>query len=316
MCQDNAFSKQHLRLMAGSDSMNIRTVAVIGAGTMGAGIAQVCAQAGWDTRLYDAFPEGLVRGMDSIEGFWKKGVEIGKTTEKQKAEWSTNLSSSGDMAEAVSEADLVIEAVPEIMELKQEIFSSLEEMAPSHAILATNTSSLRISEIANSTNCGNRIIGMHFFNPVPVMKLLEIVRHDGCSDETIQVAQTVGSSMGKESILVNDVPGFATSRLGVVLGNEAVRMLADGVASATDIDTAMRLGYRHPMGPLELSDLVGLDVRRDILNSLAESFEDESYRPHDLLNKLVSEGSLGKKSGKGIYNWSEGRKSEREDLPV
>ena len=296
--------------------MDIRTVAVIGAGTMGAGIAQICAQAGWETRLYDTFPEGLAKGMSSIEGFWSRGVEIGKTTEEQRGEWSANLSASGDMSEAVSEADLVIEAVPEVMELKQEIFRSLEELAPSHAILATNTSGLKIGQIANSTNCGDRIIGMHFFNPVPLMKLLEIVRHDGCSEKTVQVAQAVGAYMGKESILVNDVPGFATSRLGVVLGNEAVRMLADGVASASDIDTAMRLGYRHPMGPLELSDLVGLDVRRDILNSLAESFGDESYRPHDLLNRLVSEGSLGKKSGRGIYNWSDGGKSERDDLPM
>ena len=184
--------------------------------------------------------------------------------------------------------------------LKQQIFGQLEEMAPSHALLATNTSGLPISAIAESTNCPERVIGMHFFNPVPIMKLLEIVRHDSCSDDTIAAAQSIGSAMGKETILVNDVPGFATSRLGVVLGNEAIRMLADGVASASDIDTAMRLGYRHPIGPLELSDLVGLDVRRDILNSLADAFDDDSYRPHRLLDSLFSEGSLGKKTGRGI----------------
>ena len=153
-------------------------------------------------------------------------------------------------------------------------------------------------------------------NPVPIMKLLEIVRHESCSEETIEAAQSIGYAMGKETILVNDVPGFATSRLGVVLGNEAIRMLADGVASASDIDTAMRLGYRHPMGPLELSDLVGLDVRRDILNSLVEAFDDDSYRPHRLLDSLVSEGSLGKKTGRGIYDWTEGEKSDRDDLPL
>lgn len=294
--------------------MDVRTVAVIGAGTMGAGIAQVCAQTGWQTRLYDAFPDGLLKGMDSIHAFWDKGIARGKTTEQQKSEWSTNLSSHEDIFEAVSGADLVIEAVPEVMELKQSIFRQLEEMAPSHAILATNTSGLQIGEIASATGCPERVIGMHFFNPVPLMSLLELVRHESCSDETVESAQSIGSAMGKETILVGDVPGFATSRLGVVLGNEAIRMLADGVASASDIDTAMRLGYKHPMGPLELSDLVGLDVRRDILNSLAEAFEDERYLPHPMLDQLVEAGDLGKKTGKGIYEWSADGKIDRDDL--
>lgn len=294
--------------------MDVRTVAVIGAGTMGAGIAQICAQIGWQTRLYDAFPDGLLKGMDSIHAFWDKGIARGKTTEQQKSEWSTNLSSHEDIFEAVSGADLVIEAVPEVMELKQSIFRQLEEMAPSHAILATNTSGLQIGEIASATGCPERVIGMHFFNPVPLMSLLELVRHESCSDETVESAQSIGSAMGKETILVGDVPGFATSRLGVVLGNEAIRMLADGVASASDIDTAMRLGYKHPMGPLELSDLVGLDVRRDILNSLAEAFEDERYLPHPMLDQLVEAGDLGKKTGKGIYEWSADGKIDRDDL--
>ncbi len=296
--------------------MEIRTVAVIGAGTMGAGIAQVCAQVGWETRLFDAFPEGLAKGMSAIDAFWDKGIARGKTTAEQKAEWSGNLSAVADMGEAVDGADLVIEAVPEIMDLKQKIFCDLETLAPPHAILATNTSGLPIGAIAAATGCADRVIGMHFFNPVPIMKLLEVVQHDACSDETVAAAQSIGSAMGKETILVRDVPGFATSRLGVVLGNEAIRMLADGVASASDIDTAMRLGYRHPMGPLELSDLVGLDVRRDILNNLAEAFDDDAYRPQPLLEALVAEGSLGKKSGKGIYDWSSGEKVERDDLPL
>ena len=291
--------------------MNVRTVAVIGAGTMGAGIAQVCAQTGWQTRLYDAFPEGLEKGTDSIRAFWNKGIARGKTTEQQKTEWSTNLSSHRDMSEAVVGADLVIEAVPEVMDLKQRIFRQLEGMAPDHAVLATNTSGLPIGEIASATGCPERVIGMHFFNPVPLMRLIELVRHDSCSNSTIEAAQSIGSAMGKETILVSDVPGFATSRLGVVLGNEAIRMLADGVASASDIDTAMRLGYRHPMGPLELSDLVGLDVRRNILNNLAEAFDDQSYRPHSMLDRLVEAGDLGKKTGKGIYDWTSGEKVER-----
>jgi len=291
--------------------MDVQSVAVVGAGTMGAGIAQVCAQTGWKTRLYDAFPEGLTKGMAAIEAFWDKGIERGKTSADQKAEWLGNLRAVNDLAEAVEGADLVIEAVPESMQLKQDIFAELERLAPSHAMLATNTSGLPISEIAQSTGCPERVIGMHFFNPVPLMSLLELVRHDTVSEETIAAAQSIGSAMGKTTIVVRDVPGFATSRLGVVLGNEAIRMLADGVASASDIDTAMRLGYRHPMGPLELSDLVGLDVRRDILNNLADAFGDESYRPHPMLDQLVEAGDLGKKVGKGIYDWTSGKKVER-----
>lgn len=291
--------------------MQIR-VAVIGAGTMGAGIAQVCAQAGWETRLYDAFPEGLEAGIARVSAFWDSGIARGKTTAEQKAEWSANLSAVADLAEAVADVDLVIEAVPEILELKRSIFADLSEMAPVEAVLGTNTSGLRISDIAGATSRPDKVVGMHFFNPVPIMKLLELVRHDDISDSTIEFARSVGTAMGKTTILVNDIPGFATSRLGVVLGNEAIRMLADGVASASDIDTAMRLGYKHPMGPLELSDLVGLDVRRDILNNLAEAFDDESYRPHPLLDRLVEAGDLGKKSGKGIYDWSSGEKAERD----
>ncbi|MBN28824.1 MAG: 3-hydroxybutyryl-CoA dehydrogenase [Euryarchaeota archaeon] len=278
---------------------------------MGSGIAQVSAQTGWETRLFDAFPESLERGMRNIEDFWERGISKGKTTPNQKEDWSSNLISTGEMSEAVEGSDVVIEAVPEKMELKRSIFEELENLAPSNAILATNTSGLPISEIAAHTSCPERVIGMHFFNPVPLMKLLEIVRHDAVDERTVSTAKEVGEAMGKTTILVRDIPGFATSRLGVVLGNEAIRMLAEGVASASDIDTAMRLGYRHPMGPLELSDLVGLDVRRDILNSLAEAFDDDSYRPHPLLDEMVESGNLGKKTGVGVYDWTSGEKKER-----
>ncbi|MCH2647183.1 MAG: 3-hydroxyacyl-CoA dehydrogenase family protein [Candidatus Poseidoniaceae archaeon] len=292
--------------------MGIKNVAVIGAGTMGAGIAQVCAQAGWQTNLYDAFPEGLERGMNTIDAFWDKGIARGKTTAEQKAEWAANLHAISDLRLAVKDVDLVIEAVPEIMEIKARIFHVLSIETKEDCILATNTSSLSISDIAQASGRPDKVIGMHFFNPVPIMKLLEIVRHDSCSEATIAAAQSIGSAMGKETILVNDVPGFATSRLGVVLGNEAIRMLADGVASASDIDTAMVLGYKHPMGPLALTDLVGLDVRRDILLNLKKSFNDDAYTPHPLLEKLIAEGRLGKKSGKGIYDWSSGSAEETE----
>ena len=291
--------------------VTIRKVAVIGAGTMGSGIAQVCAQTGWETRLFDAFPESLERGIERIQEFWDRGISKGKTTSQQKEKWTSNLIATSEMSEAVEGSEIVIEAVPEKMELKKSIFEELGVMAPSNAILATNTSGLPISEIASHTSCPERVIGMHFFNPVPLMQLLEIVRHEAVDERTVSIAEEVGEALGKTTILVRDVPGFATSRLGVVLGNEAIRMLAEGVASASDIDTAMRLGYRHPMGPLELSDLVGLDVRRDILNSLAEAFDDDSYRPHPLLEELVDSGNLGKKTGSGIYNWTSGQKEER-----
>ncbi len=296
--------------------MPVSKVAVIGAGTMGSGIAQVCAQVGWETRLYDTVSSALEGGRNRIEDFWGRGIAKGKTTIEQKNSWSKNLSYSVDLTEAVSDADLVVEAVPERKDLKIAIFKELQALAPSHSILATNTSGLKISEIAAATECPERVIGMHFFNPVPLMPLLEIVCHDGVSEMALGVANDVAEAMGKTSIVVKDVPGFATSRLGVVLGNEAIRMLEEGVASACDIDAAMRLGYGHPMGPLELSDLVGLDVRKDILDSLVEAFGDDSYKPRPLLERLVASGELGKKSGMGIYNWESGERNERADLPL
>ena len=291
----------------------IRIVGVIGAGTMGAGIAQICSQVGWEVRLHDALPGGVEAGLLRIEEFWSKGVQKGKTDQTKVDEWRSNIIPS-TLEEAALESDLIIEAVPERMNLKHDIFKSLDSLTKENTILATNTSSLSVGEISKSTLNPERVVGMHFFNPVPLMPLVEIIRHDGTSPRTLDIAEYAVDKMGKSSIVVNDVPGFATSRLGVVLGNEAIRMLAEGVASASDIDMAMKLGYRHPMGPLELSDLVGLDVRRDILNGLAQSFGDDSYLPHPLLNQLVNAGDLGRKTGRGIYSWDTGVKKDRDDL--
>ena len=281
---------------------------------MGAGIAQICAESGFDTMLFDEYPESLEKGRKQIYKFWDRGIQKGRISRSQKALWSSKISFVDDLESAVNEADLVVEAVPEDLKLKKDIFLAIEGFCKPNSILASNTSSLSIGRIAKDLNRPQNTIGMHFFNPVPIMELLEIVRHERTSADVVTEVEKIGRLLGKTTIIVNDVPGFATSRLGVVLGNEAIRMLAEGVATASDIDTAMRLGYRHPMGPLELSDLVGLDVRRDILKGLAESFNDDSYLPHPLLDRLVSEGTLGKKTGIGIYSWENGVKRERDDL--
>lgn len=298
----------HVRLAPGVD---VQTVTVLGAGTMGSGIAQVCAQAGYRTRLYDADGLALERGMQRVRDFWEKGIAKGKTTPQQRDAWRANLERATDLAAAVRDCDLVIEAVFEDLPLKQRLLAECDKAAPRHTILASNTSSLSITAIANATRRPGRVLGLHFFNPVPLMQLLEIVRHDGVEGEVVATAQAVGARLGKTTIVVKDSPGFATSRLGIVLGNEAMRMLEEGVASAKDIDTAMRLGYGHPMGPLELSDLVGLDVRHSVSTYLHSQFGGEHYRPPAIATRLVQAGELGKKTGKGFYDWSDGTPKER-----
>lgn len=284
---------------------------VVGAGTMGAGIAQVCAQAGYETHLADANQLALERGMQRIHEFWQRGIAKGKTTPEQQAEWTAHLHPAADVARPAATSQLVIEAVPEDLKLKQRIFAEVDKAAPAGALLGSNTSSLSVSAIAAATKRPASVLGLHFFNPVPLMQLLEIVRHDDTSPEALRMAQDVGARLGKTTIVVKDSPGFATSRLGIVLGNEAMRMLEEGVASAKDIDTAMRLGYGHPMGPLELSDLVGLDVRSNVSDYLHSQFKGAHYRSPELLRRLVAEGSLGKKTGRGFYDWSDGTARER-----
>ena len=280
----------------------IRKVAVLGAGTMGNGIAQVCAMAGMSVAMRDLNDELLGRGIAAIEKSLAKLHEKGKLSESERAAARARVRTTTDLADAVSDADLVVEAIPEKMQLKLETFAFLGEHAPAHAILATNTSSLSVTEIAGASGDPGRVVGLHFFNPVPLMALLEIVRGLSTSDETIARARAFAAQIGKEPIEVKDFPGFATSRLGVILGVEAIRMLEQGVASAEDIDKAMELGYRHPMGPLKLGDLVGLDVRLAILEHLHREIG-EQFRPPALLRQMVRAGKLGRKTGEGFYKY-------------
>jgi 3-hydroxybutyryl-CoA dehydrogenase len=278
-------------------------VAVIGAGTMGHGIAQVAAQAGHDVRLADAVPGAAARGLERIRGNLDGAVERGKISPAAREASLARLRGYDDVEAAAAGADLVVEAVPERLELKQALFRRLDALLPPPALLATNTSSLSVAAIAAATSRPERVVGMHFFNPVHLMKLVEIVTHAGTSAATREAAVSVARGMGKEPIVVRDTPGFASSRLGIVLGLEAMRMVEEGVASAEDIDRAMTLGYNHPVGPLRLTDLVGLDVRLAIAQYLHGTLGGERYRPPRILEQLVAEGKLGKKTGQGFYPW-------------
>ena len=284
--------------------MKIDTVAVLGADTMGHGIAQVCAAAGCAVRLQDITDEAVERGFQRIRANLDKGVDRGKVTEEDRETTLAGVTTTTEIASAVDGADLVIEAAPESMELKESIFRQVDAAAPRHAILASNTSSLSIGTIASVVSAPERFVGMHFFNPVHIMKLLEVVWGPETSDATRDAAVDFGRRLGKEPIVVKDAPGFASSRLGIVLGMEAIRMVEQGVASPEDIDKAMELGYRHPMGPLKLTDLVGLDVRLGIAEYLHETLDSEAFAPPALLRDMVADGKLGKKSGQGFYDWS------------
>jgi 3-hydroxybutyryl-CoA dehydrogenase len=289
-------------MLEGPVMSEIERVLVVGAGTMGNGIAQVCAQAGMQVTLTDVNPAVLLRGMENIQKSLGKLVEKGKLEAAARDATLARITSGHDAAAAASTADLIVEAIPERMELKLALFRELSAKAPAHALLGTNTSSLSVTEIAGAATDPSRVIGLHFFNPVPVMELLEIVRGLETSDATLARAQALGTRIQKKSIVVKDFPGFATSRLGVMLGCEAIRMLEQGVASAADIDTAMKLGYRHPMGPLELTDLVGLDVRLAILDHLHREVG-EQFRAPVLLRQMVRAGHLGRKTGRGFYTY-------------
>jgi len=275
---------------------------VLGAGTMGNGIAQVCAQAGMHVQLFDVAEDQLEIGLAAIQKMLAKAVAKGKTTSEEASAVESRIKGTTDLSGACAGADLVIEAIPEVLKLKQSVLRDVESAAPSDALLGTNTSSLSISKIAESLERPDRFLGMHFFNPVPLMALLEIVVGPQTSEKTLDVARQLGARLLKEGIVVKDSPGFASSRLGVTLGLEAIRMLESGVASAADIDKAMELGYRHPMGPLRLTDLVGLDVRLGIAEYLAQELGPR-FEPPQLMRDMVEQGELGKKSGQGFYTW-------------
>jgi 3-hydroxybutyryl-CoA dehydrogenase len=281
----------------------VNTIAVIGAGIMGRGIAHVAALGGYRTVLEDLIPGALRKAESDIRDNLDKAVELKKVSSGDADAAFKRLEYAGSVEEAAREADLVIEAVPEEMESKIEIFTLLDKICRPGTILASNTSSLSITEIASVSYRAKKCVGMHFFNPVHKMKLLEVVRALETDDETIAAAADVGRRMGKDVVVIKESPGFITSRINAMIGNEAFYMLQEGIASASDIDKALKLGLNHPMGPFELVDLVGLDTRLHILEYLHKTMG-EKYRPAPLLVQYVKAGRLGKKSGRGVYEYA------------
>ncbi|MDX1630600.1 MAG: 3-hydroxyacyl-CoA dehydrogenase NAD-binding domain-containing protein [Thermoanaerobaculia bacterium] len=282
----------------------IETVAVLGAGTMGRGIAHVAALGGFRTRLYDVAGDARTEALETIRRNLEGGVERGKVEADEAEDALGRITLHGDLEEAVGNADLVIEAVPENMKLKIETFQDVDYHAPQETIFASNTSSLSITEMAAGSGRPGRFAGMHFFNPVHIMKLVELVRGLETREDTVATLAEVATRMGKEVVVINESPGFVTSRINALIGVEAFRMLEAGVASAEDIDKALKLGLNHPMGPFEMIDLVGLDVRLSILEYLHRTLG-ETYRPPNLLVQYVRAGRLGRKVGKGVYTYDE-----------
>lgn len=283
--------------------MSVQSVAVLGAGTMGHGIAHVSAVAGCTVSLYDLSTEAADRGLASITRNMAKGVDRGKLDSDVRDAALRRIRTVSDLKDAVTGADLVVEAVPEKLVIKQELFAQIEPWIRADCILGTNTSSLSVGAIASAVGRPERVIGLHFFNPVHIMKLLEIIVAEHTSEQVLSRCLAYGAAIGKQCITVKDFPGFATSRLGVCLGMEAIRMVEQGVASPEDIDAAMVLGYRHPVGPLKLTDMVGLDVRMHIGEYLARELGNAAFEPPALMRSMVEEGRLGEKSGRGFYDW-------------
>ena len=280
-------------------------ITVLGAGQMGQGIAHISALAGFNTRLYDKDKSTLEAAMAAVEQTLSKGVELGKITNADRARTLERLTPAMTVEHGVEDAGLVIEAIPEDINLKKDLFRQVADSVPEETVIASNTSSLSITEIASGIPSPDRVVGMHFFNPPHIIKLLEVIRGEKSASEIVDRVCEIGRQMDREVVLISDSPGFASSRLGVVLGLEAIRMLEQGVASAADIDAAMVHGYRHPIGPLRLTDLVGLDVRLAIAQYLHEKLGSSQFEPPKLLQEMVRDGLLGKKSGKGFYCWKE-----------
>jgi 3-hydroxybutyryl-CoA dehydrogenase len=293
----------------------VNTIAVIGAGIMGRGIAHVAALGGYRTILEDLLPNALRKAEDEIRVNLDKAVDLGKISAGAAEAARGRLEYAGSVEEAAREADLVIEAVPEEMESKIEIFTLLDKICRPGTILASNTSSLSITEIASVTYRAKKCLGMHFFNPVHKMRLLEIVRALETDDETLATAVEVGKRMGNEVVVIKESPGFITSRINAMIGNEAFCMLQEGIASAEDIDKALKLGLNHPMGPFEMVDLVGLDTRLHILEYLHKTLG-EKYRPAPLLVQYVKAGRLGRKSGRGVYEYPEAKNMQSVEKPM
>jgi len=281
----------------------IQSIAVLGAGTMGQGIAYASCHAGYRTKLFDIEPAMLQKAKDYMSSAFQKAVSKTLLSQEEANKSFARLETTTDFSLAISNADFLIEAAPEKMDLKLDIFRRADAIAPPHAIFATNTSSLSITEMAGATKRASQVIGMHFFNPVPVMKLIEIIRGLETSEVTIQATQAVAAAMKKEAVVINESPGFITTRINAMIGNEAFYMLQEGVASAEEIDKALKLGLNHPMGPFELVDLVGLDTRLHILNFLHSTLG-EKFRPCPLMAMYVKAGRLGKKAGKGVYEYA------------
>ncbi|MFB6122647.1 MAG: 3-hydroxyacyl-CoA dehydrogenase family protein [Haloferacaceae archaeon] len=278
---------------------------VLGAGTMGNGIAQVSAMAGHDVVLRDVEAAVVEDGLASIRETLREGVDVGKVTEAERAATLDRIEGETALEPAVSDADLVVEAVPEDLDLKRDVFETVEAHVSGDAVLATNTSSLSVTAIAAAVDGPGRVLGLHFFNPPHIMELVEVVVAERTTDETRAFGEEFVESIDRTAVTVTDSPGFASSRLGVTLGVEAIRMVQEGVAGVEDVDAAMELGYNHPMGPLELTDHVGLDVRLDVLEYLREELG-ERFRPPQLLKRKVRAGNLGRKTGEGFYVWQDG----------